>query len=81
MTIIKSVSITKEHDEMIKRDGISLSAVLRTALDQFHLYKTGELLETTSSMSAKIQRLTDNIERFAKFINDKGLYNEFLEQK
>lgn len=81
MAIIKSVSLSEEHAAMVKKDGVSLSAVLRTALEQLHLYKTGQLLDSNASLMAKVQRLTENVEKFAKFINDKGLYDEFLAQK
>jgi len=69
MTVIKSVSLTEEHAAMVQNDGVSLSAVLRAALEQLHLYKTGELLETTSSLQAKIQRLTSIIQEQAEAIN------------
>lgn len=79
MAIIKSVSLTKEHADMVERDGVSLSAVLRTALEQLHLYKTGELLETTASLNAKIERLASDKQKMIDFINEKGLFDVWLE--
>ena len=81
MTIIKSVSITEEHAEMIKKDKISLSGVLRKALDDIHAYKTGELLETTASLSKKIERITENLNKAMTFIYSKGYSDEFLAQE
>lgn len=81
MTIIKSVSLTEEHAEMVKRDGISLSGVLRKALDDIHAYKTGDLLDTTASMSKKIERITENLNKAMTFIYSKGLSDDFLAQE
>jgi len=84
MAIIKSVSLTKEHAEMCERDGVSLSAVLRTALEQLHLYKTGELLDDLGTMNRKLIRLSEDRQKFFDFLNEKGLFEEFhgiLEQK
>lgn len=81
MTVIKSISLTDEHAEMVKRDGISLSAVLRRALEEVHAYKTGELLENTASLSKKIERISENLNKAMEFINKKGLSDDFLAQE
>lgn len=84
MAIIRSVSLTKEHADMVDRDKVSLSAVLRTALEQLHLYKTGELLDTTASLQAKVERLGIYIKEYRAFMEKEGIINKFdgiLEQK
>ena len=84
MAIIKTVSLSEDHALMVKREGVSLSAVLRTALEQLLQVKNGEILESNAHLQAKIQRLLDNQQKLLDFLNAKGLFNEYygiLEQK
>lgn len=81
MAIIKSVSLSEDHAEMIKREKLSLSAVLRTALEQVSLEKSGQLLESNAHLIAKIERLMNNIQKFSEFLQERGLYDEFLAKK
>jgi len=80
MTVIKSVSLSDEHAEYCKREGVSLSAVLRAALDRHHAYKTGELLEDNASLNAKIGRLMDNLQKLYKFIEKNGLSDAWFNE-
>jgi hypothetical protein len=77
MAIIRTVSLTKEHDEMIKKYNLKVSHILRKALDELDAYYSGELLDTNASLRAKVERLMSHLDNTYNFINEKGLYKEY----
>jgi len=81
MGYIISVSLTDEHYHFMKKNWLSPSKLLQDALRQVEAVKNGELLESNASLNAKISRLADNLDKAMNFIKDRGLSDEFLEEK
>lgn len=77
---IISCSLPKELFLLMKRRGISPSRILQEQLKQILAYESGELLETTASLSQKIERMSKTIHSFAEFLEEKGLQNEYLQK-
>ena len=78
--IIKSVSLTKDHAEMVEKYHISLTAVLRQALNLKEKEIMGEVLDDNASLVAKVRRLTDYITKYTEFLEKRGLTNDFLQE-
>jgi hypothetical protein len=75
------VSISETDLELIKRLKLKPSAILRRALSEYEEIISNDMVEDRKVLNLKITRLTNNLTKMARFLNEKGVYDEFLEQK
>lgn len=80
-TVIKSVCMPLELAIFAEKHGISLSKALQGALRNMEREKNGELLESNASLNQRINRISDNLQNAMRFMEQKGVIDEFLEQK
>jgi hypothetical protein len=72
------VSLSAEDKAFCNQNGLSPSRLLQEAISEKRKYLSGEILDSNSSLVAKVERLTDHINKYADFLNKKGLMEEYI---
>lgn len=80
MTTRISVSVSESDVELIKRLKLSPSKILRRALSEYEEIISSDMIEDRKALNLKINRLSNHLTKMAKFLNEKGVYDEFLEK-
>ena len=72
--VIKSISIPVEQAEFVKKNKIKLSMICQVKIKELMDYESGAILDSNASLRAKVERLTEHIQRLVE-------ENNVLEQK
>jgi len=65
----------------MKNNGYNASKLLQGALINHEKEKNGELLESNSVLTRRLETLSNNLNNAMRFLEKKGVVDEFLEQK
>lgn len=76
---IISISVDDRTWELIRLHKLSPSKIFRKAIDDFEQFSASDMIEDRKSLNAKILRLSKNLQNYAKFVQEKGLGDEFIQ--
>lgn len=77
--VMTSVKLSEEDHKFVTNNQLQFSELLREAINNRRNVVEGHILNNIEEEKRKRERFQEIFEKSKKFLNDKGLLNEFLE--